>query len=220
MEYYSYVQGYTNMKLIDHDREYYLKFQPFADTGIYLKRCGDRYILVGRTKMFKDKLERAGFRFSSEYRAWLMPPRPADAYIYTIVGATLGIPVDMRKYAHLLGRQRSRRLGHMRYDRSVEVNYEQTLIDLLFELKNKLHAEVLPILEKYQTQFQIGGSGGVQYLREILDKVHEIRSAHDFDRIAKTIAVRAMEKADKVNLIRFAKRIKDATGMDITGQIW
>jgi hypothetical protein len=207
------------MKLVDHSREYYLKIQPFASQGIYLKRRGDRYILAGKTKAYADKLERKGFRFDAGIRAWLMPPRPANVYVYAIVGDALGIDVDMRKYAHLVGRQRSRKLGAMRYDRSVEINYAENLTGLLSEIKVQVHGKVIPILERFKTQFEIGGNAGAQYLQEALRELAQIRSQHDFERIAKNIASHVMAKADSVNRTRYAKRIEEATGMNVLGQI-
>jgi hypothetical protein len=206
------------MKLFDKE-EHFLRIQPFLKQGIYLKRKGDRYILVGNTREIKGKLERAGFRFNHDLRAWLMPPRKPDQYIYKIVGDALGIEVDMRKYKHLIGKQRSRKTGHMRPDRSVSAFYMGEMLEMIDTVKARVNALIMPILKRTENQYRIGGTGESGYLKELTNAFKQIRGEFNFEQAGKTLAEMVLKKSDKVNRQRFINHIKTATGMDLTTQI-
>ena len=206
------------IQLIDKS-EKFLRIQPFTKQGIFLKRKGDRYILVGKTKDYASKLERAGFRFNTEIRAWLRPGRKPNVYIYTIVGDALGIPVDMRKYKHLIGTERKRKIGNFRPDRSVMAMYAGEMLDMINHIKTKFNERVMPILKRTENQYKIGGNGGAGYLRELTNMIDQVRGEYNFKRAAQTIAENVVKKSNKVNRQRFINYVKEASGLDLTTQI-
>ena len=206
------------IQLIDKS-EKYLRIQPFAKQGIFLKRRGDRYILVGKTKEYAARLERNGFRFNTDLRAWLMPGCKPNVYIYTIVGDALGIPVDMRKYKHLIGTERKRKIGNFRPDRSVMAMYAGEMLDMINHIKTKFNERVMPILKRTEGQYKIGGTGETGYLRELTNMIEQIRSEYNFDHIAKTLAENVVKKSNKVNRQRFIDYVKKASRLDLSTQI-
>jgi hypothetical protein len=211
------------IQLHDTRKEYYLKVQPFRNEGIYLKRRGDRYILVGNTKAKRNGkpsaaslLEKAGFRFDTNLRAWIMPPRKADAYIYQVVGDALGIKVDMRKYHQHIGTERKRNLRPMKYDRGVMASYIEATTGLIGKLSDEIKSRILPVLKAKENQYATGGTGQAEYLEEVTNAIATIKRNLNIDHTAKTIAEAIIGKADRINRQRMEKYVNESTGLNVT----
>lgn len=206
------------LQLIDQT-EKYLLIQPFKKKGIYLKRRGDRYLLIGNVKPYAKKLEALGYRFNADLRAWLMRPRKQSEHILQVVGKDLGMPVDMRKYAHLLKTERKTVSRNIKKDKAVEISYEEQVKGLLDSVHNEVLKKVVPILKQYRTQFEGAGNGGSDYLRESKQAIEHIKGGFNFSAIAKEIASKINAKSDKVNKERFIKNVSKAIGINIQGHV-
>lgn len=204
------------MILFNHAKEVYLQIQPFKDMRVFIKRRGDRFLLVGRTGEIKDKLVKAGFKFSTELKAWLMPPRKLGKPIYQVIGDAIGVNVDMRAYKHLLGRQKQRIMRPVKADGAVRASYQAEVNELLKDVQARVQAIVVPILQKYEGQ---GGFKNTGALGEVMGAIKHIRANANIEGRAAMVARRVVDLNNQSNKRRFVSHVSEAMGVDITGHI-
>jgi len=205
------------LQLFNSKKEYYLQIQPFKDKGIFIKRRGDRYIIVGNTRDIAARLIKKGYKFDTTIKAWLFPARKQEQYIYTKLAEDIGVQLDMRKYKHLIGTEKRRALRPMKADRSTVLNYRVSLQAILDKLKQQIEIKVIPILLKHDKQY--GNTRQESFLKEALAAIEDIKKKYNFDKTSKQIALYVVNKCDKINKSRFALRIQEATGIDVAGKI-
>ena len=195
------------IKLFDHNQEHFLKVQPFKSHGVFIKRKGDRFFVVGKTNGFKNRLEDAGFKFSDKHRAWLFPARYKSTRVYDVLGDALGIHIDLSKYHHILGKLKMKIVQGMRPDDGLRRNYELQLIEFIGKIKAKILPEISAVLLKYKSDYK-----HPECLKELLHVLKSAKERYNYEAYAHKIAENVVSEGNRVNKARFATRIGEVYG--------